>query len=210
MCVWFSRTNSSLCIYHLFVWSNLSCFFFVFFFAQFPVYQLAYPVLFILFVLICVICLLCDWSFVLYHHITYIHFNYYHYSRIYAENNCILIFTLIEKRKKNAKGREMFKNTKGRQLLVRSCLPTIYMKTVWTVNALNLTCLCIQPNNIKRKADLTHKNVICALFFCIIHFKQSQIYFLLRINAHAKRFGHTLTNQRAERIDSIFLLRTIF
>ena len=34
---------------------------------------------------------------------------------------------------------------------------------------------------------------------------QSQIYLLSRINAPTKQFGHTLTNQQAVRIDSIFL-----
>ena len=39
---------------------------------------------------------------------------------------------------------------------------------------------------------------------------QPQIYFLSRINAPAKRVGHSLTNQLAERINSFFLSRTIF
>ena len=39
---------------------------------------------------------------------------------------------------------------------------------------------------------------------------QPQIFFLSRINAPAKRFGHSLTNQLAERINSFFLSRTIF
>ena len=38
--------------------------------------------------------------------------------------------------------------------------------------------------------------------------QQSQIYFLSRINALTKRFVNTLTNQRVERIDPIYLWRT--
>ena len=44
----------------------------------------------------------------------------------------------------------------------------------------------------------------------VIYLYQSLIYFLSRINAPAKRFGYTLTNQRAECIDSFFLIRIIF
>ena len=67
---------------------------------------------------------------------------------------------------------------------------------------------------------LTHTNamnfsftfIYSFIYFCpsIISLQQSQIYFLSRINVPAKRFGHTLTNQRAKRIDSYFLSRTIF
>ena len=52
--------------------------------------------------------------------------------------------------------------------------------------------------------------VTTSLGWAEIKLLQPQIYFLTRINAPAKRFGHSLTNQLAERINSFFLSRTIF
>ena len=47
--------------------------------------------------------------------------------------------------------------------------------------------------------------VICWPKNLILYYIVAQIYFLLRINAPANWFDHTLTNQQAERINSIFL-----
>ena len=68
LCVLFFRTDSELCVYHLFVWSNFN------FFLQFLVDHLAQPVVlsYILSVVVCCIRLSCDWLLRRYHHITYI------------------------------------------------------------------------------------------------------------------------------------------
>ena len=68
LCVSFSRTDSGLGICYSFVWSNLN-FLHNSKWIPFPNHLC---LIYTIFMLTCWICLLCDWSFCLYHHITYI------------------------------------------------------------------------------------------------------------------------------------------
>ena len=68
LCVSFSRTDAGLCIYHLFVWSNLN-FLCIFQLITLPTQSC---LVLSLSVLICCIRLLCDWWFYLCHCIAYI------------------------------------------------------------------------------------------------------------------------------------------
>ena len=68
LCVSFSRTDSGLCIYHLFVWSNLN----FLHNSQWITLPAQSCQVYTLSVLICCIHLLCDRWICLYHHITYI------------------------------------------------------------------------------------------------------------------------------------------
>ena len=78
LCVSFSRTDSGLCTYHLFVGSNLN-FLLNFYWITFPIQSCL--VLYILFTLTCCIRLLCNWSIRLCHHrINICYFIYLVYS----------------------------------------------------------------------------------------------------------------------------------